>query len=100
MDYVPSLLAPLLRGRKPALVVIVATLIGVTLHCLRHRTRPDERDLVAGGQLEDELAANAWLVTDPDETLIFETAEADKWDAALERIGVTPEHLSILSGNA
>ena len=68
---------------------------------------PPRRSLLAlgyagwgGGQLEDELAANAWLVTDPDEALIFETADADKWDAALDLIGVTPEHLSILSGNA
>lgn len=68
---------------------------------------PPRRSLLAlgyagwgGGQLEDELASNAWLVTDPDDTLIFDTADAEKWDAALDRIGVTPEHLSILSGHA
>lgn len=70
-------------------------------------SQPPRRSLLAlgyagwgGGQLEDELACNAWLVTEPDETLIFDTADADKWDAALDRIGVTPEHLSILSGHA
>lgn len=70
-------------------------------------SHPPRRSLLAlgyagwgAGQLEDELAANAWLVTDPDETLIFETEAAAKWDAALDLIGVTPEHLSILSGHA
>lgn len=70
-------------------------------------TRPPRRSLLAlgyagwgAGQLEDELAANAWLVTDPDEALIFETEDTGKWEAALDRIGVTPEHLSIISGRA
>ena len=68
---------------------------------------PPRRSLMAlgyagwgAGQLENELAANAWLVTDPDENLIFDTEDAGKWEAALDLIGVTPEHLSILSGHA
>jgi putative transcriptional regulator len=69
--------------------------------------QPPRRSLLAlgyagwgGGQLEDELAANAWLVTDPDEALIFEEPDATKWQSALDRIGVTPEHLSFLAGHA
>lgn len=68
---------------------------------------PPRRSLLAlgyagwgGGQLEEELAANAWLVTDPDEALIFEEPDATKWQRALDRIGVSPEHLSFLAGHA
>lgn len=52
------------------------------------------------GQLEDELAANAWLVTDPDEALIFDESSETKWERALEALGVTPEHLSMAAGHA
>jgi putative transcriptional regulator len=68
---------------------------------------PPRRSLLAlgyagwgAGQLESELAANAWLVTEPDETLIFDTANEAKWQGALDRIGVTPEHLSFMAGHA
>ena len=68
---------------------------------------PPRRSLMAlgyagwgAGQLENELAANAWLVTDPDEGLIFDTEDAGKWEAALDLIGVTPEPLSMISGHA
>jgi putative transcriptional regulator len=52
------------------------------------------------GQLEDELAANAWLVADADEALVFSTDIEGKWENALAVLGVTPEHLSGASGNA
>lgn len=52
------------------------------------------------GQLEDELAANAWLVADADETLVFSPDIEGKWENALGILGVTPEHLSGASGNA
>ena len=52
------------------------------------------------GQLEDELTANAWLVAEPDETLIFGDGNEDKWEQALAIIGISPEHLSSLSGHA
>lgn len=52
------------------------------------------------GQLEDELTANAWLVADPDEALIFSDTNDDKWEKALAIIGISPEHLSSLSGHA
>lgn len=68
---------------------------------------PPRRSLLAlgyagwgAGQLESELAANAWLVTEPDEALIFDTANEAKWQGALDRIGVTPEHLSFMAGHA
>lgn len=52
------------------------------------------------GQLEDELAANAWLVADADETLVFSDDIDGKWQNALSTLGVTPEHLSGASGTA
>tara|TARA_R110002072_G_scaffold58951_7_gene149854 strand:+ start:3239 stop:3826 length:588 start_codon:yes stop_codon:yes gene_type:complete len=52
------------------------------------------------GQLEDELAANAWLVADANETLVFSPDIEGKWENALGLLGVTPEHLSGASGNA
>jgi len=52
------------------------------------------------GQIESELVANAWLVVDADEDLIFDDDAPAKWEKALEKIGVSPEHLSSLSGSA
>ena len=54
----------------------------------------------ASGQLEDEIAANAWLVCDADEAILFDPASEDKWTAALARLGVTPEFLTASSGHA
>ena len=70
-------------------------------------TTPPQRSLLAlgyagwgAGQLDSELAANAWLVAELDEALVFDTDDADKWTCALDLLGVTPEHLSALSGHA
>lgn len=52
------------------------------------------------GQLEDEIGANAWLVTDPDEDLLFSEDHAGKWAKALKKLGVTPEFLTASSGHA
>ncbi|MCC5995718.1 MAG: YqgE/AlgH family protein [Oceanicaulis sp.] len=52
------------------------------------------------GQLEDEIAANAWLVCDADEQLVFETGDDLKWAHALSTLGVTPEYLTGSSGHA
>ncbi|MBI1263932.1 MAG: hypothetical protein GC187_04275 [Alphaproteobacteria bacterium] len=51
------------------------------------------------GQLEDEIAANAWLVCDADEALVFGDDEV-KWARALGTLGVTPEYLTGASGHA
>ncbi|WP_323762137.1 YqgE/AlgH family protein [Maricaulis sp.] len=68
---------------------------------------PPQRSLLAlgysgwgAGQLEDELVANAWLVCDMDEHLVFDTDATDKWPRALELLGISPQHLSALSGHA
>lgn len=52
------------------------------------------------GQLEDELMQNAWLVTDGDDSLIFDTQLDLIWGAALANLGIKPEMLSSLAGHA
>lgn len=52
------------------------------------------------GQLDDELQANAWLVADPDEMLLFDDCYADKWELALKSLGVDPQRLTGHSGHA
>lgn len=52
------------------------------------------------GQLEQELAQNAWLTVDADRALVFDTPNAAKWEAALNKIGVSSLTLSTQSGRA
>jgi len=52
------------------------------------------------GQLEAEIAANGWLVTDATPELVFETDSAAKWQAALAVMGVDPVMLSGAAGRA
>jgi len=53
-----------------------------------------------GGQLEREIAQNAWMVVDGKESLIFENGLSDKWAKTLSYIGVTPDMLSHFGGRA
>lgn len=52
------------------------------------------------GQLEEELAQNAWLVCDGARRLIFDLPDAEKWEAALESLGVAALALSSEGGRA
>jgi putative transcriptional regulator len=45
------------------------------------------------GQLEDELQESAWLLSDLDNGLIFDTAPDDMWEAAIRRMGADPAAL-------
>lgn len=54
----------------------------------------------APGQLEEELAGNAWLTCPADEHIIFDLAPEKRLPAALERLGVEPGHLSGGIGHA
>lgn len=53
-----------------------------------------------GGQLEDEIRANAWLSAPVDPTLIFELPFESRWQAAGRLLGVELSRISPLSGNA
>ncbi|PQA87539.1 YqgE/AlgH family protein [Hyphococcus luteus] len=46
------------------------------------------------GQLEKEIAMNAWIHCEPDEDIIFNGAKEDIWKRALEKLGVTSAMLS------
>jgi putative AlgH/UPF0301 family transcriptional regulator len=39
-------------------------------------------------QLENELAAGAWVVVEPDATLLFDDETATKWQRAYDRRGI------------
>ncbi|MBU2891466.1 YqgE/AlgH family protein [Celeribacter halophilus] len=64
---------------------------------------PAERILCLGyagwgpGQLEGEIAQNGWLSCDAAPDIVFETPDAQKWEAALLSLGVSP---ALLSGDA
>ncbi|HEY7290216.1 MAG TPA: YqgE/AlgH family protein [Vicinamibacterales bacterium] len=52
----------------------------------------------AAGQLESELEASAWLVSDVDQDIIFGTPPEKMWDAAIRRLGADPNTLQMSRG--
>jgi len=54
----------------------------------------------APGQLEAELQANGWLITDVDKELVFAAKDGDKWLLAIEQLGIDPRMLSAEGGRA
>ena len=53
-----------------------------------------------GGQLEDEIRANAWLSAPVDSRLIFDTPFESRWQAAGRLLGIELALISPISGNA
>jgi putative transcriptional regulator len=54
----------------------------------------------SGGQLEEELRHNAWLVVDCDDAIVFGEEHDDKWARAIKSLGFDPSQLSDAAGNA
>jgi putative transcriptional regulator len=52
----------------------------------------------APGQLDEELAASAWLTAPVDADLVFETPLEGMWEAAIRRLGADPSALQPSSG--
>ena len=52
------------------------------------------------GQLEEELAQNAWLAVPAEPAICFDTPLADRWHAAARSIGVDLSRLSDVVGHA
>jgi putative transcriptional regulator len=50
------------------------------------------------GQLERELEASAWLMSDVDRDLIFNTPAEQLWEAAIRRLGADPAALQMSRG--
>lgn len=53
-----------------------------------------------GGQLEEELAENVWLIVEAEEDLLFDSDYVGKWSRAVARLGVDGAMLSAQSGRA
>ena len=53
-----------------------------------------------GGQLEDEIRANAWLNAPVDSGIIFDLPFEFRWQAAARLLGVELTRISPISGNA
>lgn len=54
----------------------------------------------AAGQLERELAENAWLTAPADPDLLFAVPPERRWHAATASIGIDPSRLSSYAGRA
>jgi putative transcriptional regulator len=52
------------------------------------------------GQLESEIKQNAWLFTDVDVRIIFDTPPEARWQAAFDSIGIDPARLCRTLGHA
>ena len=52
------------------------------------------------GQLEGEIAENAWLTCTASSEIVFDTAVDEKWERALGSLGVDPLVLSAAAGRA
>lgn len=52
------------------------------------------------GQLEQELQQNTWLVVEPDRALVFEGKPEQKWERAMDKLGLDPSMLSGDGGRA
>jgi hypothetical protein len=44
----------------------------------------------AAGQLDEEIAASAWLTADVDLDLVFDTPADEMWEATIRRLGADP----------
>lgn len=54
----------------------------------------------AGGQLEQELLQNVWLVADVEREIVFDQSHEEKWSRAIRRLGLDPIQLTGAQGNA
>jgi putative transcriptional regulator len=76
------------------------------LAALANGTGPDPVLVALGyagwdsGQLEAELAANAWLSVPADESVLFETPFEQRWAAAAGLLGVDIHQLASYAGHA
>jgi len=52
------------------------------------------------GQLEEEMAANAWLSCPANDDIVFDAYTDDKYERVLKMMGVQPAMLSMQAGRA
>ena len=74
------------------------------LHRLLGPTPPPRTRLIVGysgwgpGQLEKELEASAWLISDVDRDVLFATPADRMWETAIRRLGADPATLQMSRG--
>ena len=77
---------------------------GETLGRLLEPNPPPRTRLIIGysgwgpGQLEAELQASAWLLSDVSPDLIFSTPAEQMWERAIRRLGADPSALQMSRG--
>jgi putative transcriptional regulator len=90
-----------------ALEITDGVFLSAAPHLIRHalQATPDPRiRLVIGyagwapGQLDDELAASAWLMAPVQADLVFDTPLEKMWETAIRRLGAEPSALQTSSG--
>jgi putative transcriptional regulator len=72
-------------------------------HALQHSPDPRVRLIIgysgwAAGQLDDELAASAWLMAPVQSDLVFDVPLDEMWETAIRRLGAEPSALQSSSG--
>jgi putative transcriptional regulator len=76
------------------------------LEAVAHGNGPEQLFVTLGyagwgaGQLENELAQNAWLTVAAQENIIFDTPPQDRYPAALKLLGIDPVMLTGVAGHA
>ena len=100
----------ILTGAEPTDVESVRVYDGVYLSTSQSLLRrllenpPPRTRLLIGyagwdaGQLDAELSASAWLTSEIDLDIIFDTQATEMWEAAIRRLGVDPALLQMGSG--
>ena len=83
MTTTPDIVEDLSRGEGPEKCLLVLSYSGW-----------------AGGQLEDEIERNSWLICDASPQLVFGTEPDLMWEAAVRSLGVSPEMLTASGGSA
>jgi len=74
------------------------------LHRILGPAPPPRTRLIVGfsgwgpGQLEQELAESAWLISDIDREVLFATPADQMWETAIRRIGADPAALQMSRG--
>lgn len=94
------------EGSTPVTSDIYLTLAQTILGDLAIGRGPD-RYLVAMGyagwasdQLQEEIARNMWITGPADADIVFGSQCDEKWNLALERIGISPSALAFEGGSA
>jgi len=91
------------RGMRVAENLYLSTSPGLLRRLLEPDPPPRARLMVgysgwAPGQLEAELHSSAWLLSDVDCDLIFNTPPERMWEAAIRRLGADPATLQMSRG--